>query len=560
MKDFLFSKDNRIKILFMLGALLGAVSFIGVYGTRVLEFSNNGWLFYGDNDLRQHYIAWCNYRKDPWHFPIGLIDSLSYPYSMSVIYTDSIPLFAVVFKLFNGALPQTFQYFGLFGILSFMLMGGLSAILLNRFTDNLPACVIGSEFYILSFTVIQRMYYHTALSAQWIIILALIIWVYDNPNVSCAKKCATWAGMGFLCVAIHSYFLPMAGMILAALMVQQFYFKWAECKDVIKSLTVPVLEMLFFCVAGLINLWILGGFYGESSGYAGGLGSFNANLNMFINPQNHGRILKRLPLYYDFQHEGFAYLGCGIIFLFIIVAVGMIFRIIRRVPEATFHSSKVYGRIVCTVFVVSVLSSVLPLISINDKKIIWIPYPQIVERVLGIFRSNGRFIWVAMYILITAAISFTVYTFRQDKILLIVLLLMAVVIQVYDGSNMYKTRRDYYSGDYPVFTIWDDSEFSELVKDKKEFIFLYNENDITMLTAYYGYLHGMRQNNYYFARDIDKSINSNIDIVLDELSNNLVRDDVVYVVKSEQYEENKDFYDNLPVRSVNKYDYYAFTR
>ncbi len=130
------------KFLFLLCAAVGALCFIGIYSVRVLDFTNTGWLFNNDHDLRQHYIGWCAFRSDPWRFPFGLIDSLSYPDSMSVIYTDSIPLFAVIFKIFAPYLPETFQYFGLFGLLSFMLMGGLAGILLRRFIGDDFLCVI----------------------------------------------------------------------------------------------------------------------------------------------------------------------------------------------------------------------------------------------------------------------------------------------------------------------------------------------------------------------------------------------------------------------------------
>ena len=99
MFDTATPKRISAKLLFVICAVIGAVCFIGIYGTNVLDFTNVGWLFDNDHDLRQHYIAWCRFRSDPWDFPIGLISSLSYPNSMSVIYTDSIPIFAVLFKL-----------------------------------------------------------------------------------------------------------------------------------------------------------------------------------------------------------------------------------------------------------------------------------------------------------------------------------------------------------------------------------------------------------------------------------------------------------------------------
>lgn len=545
------------KYLFLICALLGAVIFVCIYGVKILDCTNNGWLFYSDVDLRQHYIAWCNYRSDPWHFPIGLIDSLSYPYSMSVIYTDSIPLFAVIFKLFRAVLPVTFQYFGLFGIMSFMLMGGLSAILLSRFSDDPIVCILGSVFFVMSFPVLQRMYYHTALGAQWIIVLALILWVFDKDIHGNVKKIIAWSAMGFLCVAIHSYFLPMVGMIMLATMIQQ-YISCKEEKSIIEALKLPISEFAGFCILGIANLWVLGGFYGESGAYGGGLGSFGANLNTFINPIDYGKLLPRLPLYYDFQFEGMGYLGCGILFLYMAVAAGIVFRMIRKVPESAFHTSKLPGRLTLLVVLCSILSSTLPLISIGSKKIIWFPYPGIVEKVLGIFRSNGRFIWVAVYILIAAAIAFTAYTFRHNRFVGIVLIVMALILQVLDASDLMKLKYEYSNLGYPAITIWDDPELLEYTKDKEEFIFLYNDNDITLLTAYYGYLHNMRQNNYYYARDIDSQVSAMIDGYIDELKAGQIRDDAVYVATEEMYQRNPDLFDSLPVSIIHLYDHVIF--
>ena len=167
-------------ILMAAGCLIGILCFALVYGFDIVRFTYDDWLFFGDMDLKQHYNGFCHFRLSPWRFPIGLIDSLSVPYSMSVVYTDSIPLFAVIFKLFSGVLPVKFQYFGLFGLLCFAMMGMLSPVLIRRFTDSKIVCIAGSLFFILSYPVLHRMFYHTALSAQWIIVLALIVWFYTD--------------------------------------------------------------------------------------------------------------------------------------------------------------------------------------------------------------------------------------------------------------------------------------------------------------------------------------------------------------------------------------------
>ncbi len=543
-------KRIQAKLLFLICALIGAVCFIGIYGVGILDFTNTGWLFNNDHDLRQHYIGWCRYRSDPWHFPIGLIDSLSYPNSMSVIYTDSIPLFAVIFKIVSPLLPQSFQYFGLFGILSFMLMGGFAALLLRRFIASDLQCIIGSVFYVLSAPVIQRMYFHTALAAQWIIIAAMVLWVYNDIISSDRKRILYWGILGFLCVGIHSYFLPMVGMVLAVLVITQFAKK--------KGYIAPIGELVAFCAAGLINLYILGAFYGGMDASGPGLGTFGSNLNTFINPWEIGQLLPELPLQNYFQYEGMAYLGAGIILLFIIVAAGLVFRRVRKIPEEAFHSDPIYGRMTILLVALSVFFAVMPTISWGDAFSATIPYPGFVAMLLGIFRSNGRLIWPAMYVLMTVAISTAAYTFRHYKVATIVIF-AALVLQICDMSNAFASRFELYTSQYPVETIWDDPDVSKFIEGKNEFIFLYTENDLTMMSGYYGYLHNMRQNNFYFARDIDGSVREVIDGYYAELNNKNIRDNAVYVIKTEEYQRDSAYYDGLGADMMEIADHMLFT-
>ena len=541
-----YKKRIPAKVLFLICAIIGAVCFVGIYGFYILDPSNTGWLFDNDHDLRQHYIGWCHFRANPWHFPIGLIDTLSYPNSMSVIYTDSIPIFAVLFKIISPLLPQIFQYFGIFGLISFMLMGGFSGILLRRFIDSDICCIVGSVFYVISAPVVQRMFYHTALGAQFIVIAAMVLWVYNDVIDSDVKRTVYWGLLGFVCVGIHSYFLPMAAMFLLAVVFTQL----VKGKNYVRSF----LPFISFCAAGLLNLYILGAFYGGTSAEGYGLGTFGSNLNTFINPWEIGSILPRLPLQNDFQYEGMAYLGAGILMLFVIVAIGMVFRMVRKVPEESFHSDKIYGRVTIVLALVSFAIAVFPNISYNDIKIVWFPLPQIISRPMSIFRSNGRLIWPAMYILMTAAISFTAYTFRHTKIGIAVIF-SALILQIADMTPAFAGRYELYTREHPIKTVWDEGEAAEFVSGQKEFIFLYTDNDITMQTAYYGYLHGMRQNNYYFARDIEDKITGTIKLYKAELAGGNLRDGAVYILRMKDYEKDKEFYDDLDADKLRSFDH-----
>ena len=93
----------KIKTIYIAVMLLGALCFITVYGIRVLNPCYVDWLL-NRGDLTQHYLGWCFFRESDWTFPIGLTNRLAYPDYSSVIYTDSIPLFAVFFKLLGTGL------------------------------------------------------------------------------------------------------------------------------------------------------------------------------------------------------------------------------------------------------------------------------------------------------------------------------------------------------------------------------------------------------------------------------------------------------------------------
>lgn len=171
------------KLYFLMAAVLGAVVFALLYGTHILNPAYDAWLL-SQGDLTQHYLGWCFYRRGNWTFPIGLTDQLAYPSYSSVIFTDSIPLFAVFFKLLSPILPDTFQYFGWWGILSFMLQGYFSVKILRTLRVGKFCSMAGSIFFILSPTVIEKMFRHTALGGHWQSLVLRTIRPYNRQKAA----------------------------------------------------------------------------------------------------------------------------------------------------------------------------------------------------------------------------------------------------------------------------------------------------------------------------------------------------------------------------------------
>ena len=103
-------------------AILGAVCFLIIYGVHPLDVTDDRWILnsYVEQDVIQHYSGWMAFRKSDWTYPIGNFDAMS---GGILTYTDSIPWASILFKLFRTVLPATFQFFGLYIFLAFILQG-----------------------------------------------------------------------------------------------------------------------------------------------------------------------------------------------------------------------------------------------------------------------------------------------------------------------------------------------------------------------------------------------------------------------------------------------------
>lgn len=461
------SKEKQI--IFLEGALIGALIFILIYGVKVLNVTYDSWLLSG-GDISQHYVGWQLYRNSSWGMPFGLIDNLLYPNKVSVIYMDSIPIFAVIFKILSPILPNKFQYFGIWGILCFMLQGGLSSLIIYRFSKNKVICAISSMLFIAFPVVLQRMYGHTALAGNWIILLAIYIYLLNIKDLK--LNIIIWSSLSSLSVTIHMYFFPMVMIFLICHLIRDY----VENKKIQR-------EMLIFSssvVCTFMVLLILGAFVGESSYNGGGLGAYSTNINSLINPLGFSKILKDLPVVSSAQGEGFAYLGLGVIVLCIISLYIMLNRVnkINNIKKfAKDHLSKVSLLFGILIFLILALS---PSISLNNKVLFTIPYPEIVVKLLGVFRASGRFIWPICYLIVIYALRNVIIT--CPKVKTVIILAFCIIIQFYDLSGYIYSIHKKFSNHNSYTTKLQSELWNNLENGKYKHIeFLYDVSSISTL-------------------------------------------------------------------------------
>ncbi len=500
------------KTSFLFGLCLGFIGFLFLYGFQVLNVTNDGWLLNSSQteglwDLSQHYQGWRAFRNSPWSFPLGLTEGL-YKEKISVAYTDSIPLFAILFKALSPLLPETFQYFGLFGFLCYGLIGGFGALVAKKTSSHPLFIILSSIFFIINPVLLKRMFYHTALSAHFLIIATICLWVYHDrlSKITCCILCGI---LGVLSVTINPYFIPMVGGLLGLCILNQL----------IRTKNFPVLlPFIIYLVTVLLSGWAIGLFYGHVSPSAEGLTRLSFNLNQFFNPtnpllqisnynyqwttQNYSSILPALALSSPWQEEGFSYLGLGFL-LFLLVTAVLSFK--------KLHIQKIHLLIICFGGIVFLLLALSPEITIGANTIIsWNP-PKPLLNLLSIFRSTGRLIWPVYY----GIISFAILLFgklleeKTGKKKLFSLLLLCLVVQIIDLSPSFSYKSKAYQQDISYESPLTNDMWNTLGETSTDICFytgshlgIYCDPAMSCIFEEYAFRYHLNMNLSYLSRDI----------------------------------------------------------
>ncbi len=484
--------------LFLSGTIIGMILFVAVYGYRIIDVTYDDWLYVG-GDLSQHYLGWMYYRTSPWKFPFGLIEGLASTTSVSIVYMDSIPILACFFKLFSDILPDTFQYFGIWGIVSYSLMGGFSAFLIRRFTKNKFFCVISSAFFIVSPYVLQRMFSHTSLGGQWIIIVALVVWFYNPFRECCLKKAGLWTLVLCMAAAVHIYFIPM---IVIFILCDSIY-TYLQSKKILYSFIVFLCPVL----SALLLLYALGAFIQGGSLSSDGLGFFSANLNTMFNPIfGISKIFQELP-HGEGQYEGMGYLGAGILFIMILAGYLLLINSETWTKERRYlHPKSVLTFLACCAFLILALS---PTVTYGVRVLFEIPWPDAILKLLGVFRSSGRFIWPLCYLTMVFFISTVIRYVKYSWSCLV--LGLALLIQIYDLSGYMIEKRNQFSEKMEYVDIIQEDQWDLICRNKKTIVFIpdqmpFTNSEFTVALGKFMYGKGVTFNSFYMARMDQKAV------------------------------------------------------
>lgn len=373
-----------------------AISFI-FYLFPVSFLAGHGW-FFENGDASQHVSGWLFYARDAWHFPLLKTERLNYPEGVSIAFTDSIPLAALIAKLFAGQLPPSFHYIGLWHAVSFFTQA-ISAVFLMRALDVRHTLgTTAAVLFALTWPALLWRLGHPSLMTHGIILASLALYFLGRhgtwrPNVVAAAL----IGMCLVGLTVHPYFLAFTYALFLAFLLDQTVVSGEPVKTQALRLIASVVV--------LIGAGFILGYFGKGT-TTFGYDYYSMNLGApFCGSRFYSCVVqsKEQPFspfhFYDAtggQYEGFNYFGLGL-FLLLPFAVATGRTAIGSFPKR--HPFLLLALIACFFYAVSNKAFLGPL------ELYAVDLPEFTDRLTGTFRASGRFFWIIGYFILFATLA-----------------------------------------------------------------------------------------------------------------------------------------------------------
>jgi len=419
----------------LFSVLLGLAFMELVVGLDKINPAFTSWLLLPGSDIVYHYLSWEYFKDTAWAWPPGKLEGYAYPMYNSIMYTDSIPLLAFLFKMIRFFLPNDFQYFGFWYALCFILNTYFGVILLKHIGWGRGLRWLLAPLFTGAVVLIAR-FGHAALCGQWVILYSLFIYL-NRDNWEKAKIFRHLYRVVFMTSLIHPYLLFMVLGLATAVPLRLKL----DLKITIWNFWKQILVFILLTLTG----WYLSGAFLFKGQLSEGLGRYSANLNTFFNAWDVGRWGPSFKYYGDGQGEGIAYLGLGVLFILIILTVNFLkhqFNVKKPALPIRNQSVNMYF-IICLLFFVFALS---PKWALGEYLFIDWGYNDYISRT---FRGTGRFSWPLFYFILYFSCK-KLYQLHTSTTVKYALVISTLFLQAFDLTPLWK-RKPYI--DQPPFQL-----------------------------------------------------------------------------------------------------------
>lgn len=360
----------------------------------------SGFWFNTHTDPTQHITGMWAFAQDKWQFPLLYTRLLNAPEGVSVAFTDSIPLAALLFKPFYAWLPAGSHYFGFWVFLCYFLQGLAGAWAAATISSRSVAALVAGTLFALMMPALMIRIPHAALLFQCSLIVMLMLYYQLNGgHVSLDRFVVSSVALLLMAGTIHLYLLAMLYTLYVAALVDRVcrIRSWRAFGSSLSLalLPAPLLLLIFFLLGYLA---FSGGLPPAENGFTeSSMNLLSPLLGTHLAPSGFistdGVVLDATGL----QIDGHNYLGLVVLFMLGFAALNQ--------PSALLRLLR--GHVPMTLVLLGLVAySVSNVVYLGGNEVLRYSLPGWVEPLTRIFRGSGRFFWPVGYALMLLGVGF----------------------------------------------------------------------------------------------------------------------------------------------------------
>ncbi len=375
----------------------------------------------GANDMADGIVGYYYQLQSPWTLRFLYAPNLAAPGGTNTFWLDPIPWLCFVAKIVHGVTGSLWNPQGAYMASTLVLPGVAMVILVAQLGQrNLIAAIAGTLIADSTPFLLHR-WGHSALQSQFLIILALALYVRSRRRPADCPTAAMWIALLSIALMTNVYLFVMVGGVWAAAWIDQMRHGTGRTFALLEAAAAIGTAILLSIPLGVLD---------DGVGGAGswGYGVWSMNLASPFIPQLSGVVpwLQEYRLGFPQQYEGFAWSGFGAVTL-VLAGHRVWFDWMRR--RAMAHWPLI------GIFLFFFLFAASNRLTLGSHELFDIPLSDYWRvHVFGIFRSSGRFFWPIGYAAMAASIVLVLTRMRPNRA--ICLLLIASALQVVDSGPL----------------------------------------------------------------------------------------------------------------------------
>ncbi len=413
------SSDRPIWILLLTSLIISGLYTFSIFNISFIDGSSPYWIFPkgtipgSDNDMATWLVSYLYLVKTPWSLPLLFTPNLNYPAGVVTFWCDPLPWLALAGRAIYSLTGAVLNLAGPYLVGCFFLNGlAMTVLLITAGQRTLLGAAVGSLQAIATPFFMFR-WGHIPLMGQYIVILALSLYIYSTNNPYRFRTTMSWFFLLVIALLTSPYLLIMA----AATWVSSIY---QPTRPNVRSYVGMIAEFIVFMTIFFAIFKALGAFDKQISSASALYGYYSFNILSPFIPQMSG-VIWPASHYVMTLYEGFAYVGLGMLLLTAYSASAWA-EWIRR--------SWRRHLLIASAFAVLLAVALSNRIFVGRWEVLTLNLPGSVQQALGVIRSSGRFIWPIGYTLVGGTLILVLRTRSRPAGMLV--LIACTITQLID--------------------------------------------------------------------------------------------------------------------------------